>query len=54
MTYDAVLVFAKSWGAIYILVFFVAAVFWTYWPSRRRRYEDASKWPLEEEDKPCR
>ena len=53
MSHDAVLVFAKSWGAAYLLIFFVAAVVWAYWPSRRKRYEDASRWPLEEDDTPC-
>ena len=54
MTHDAVLVFAKSWGALYLLVFFVAAVVWTYWPKRKKQLDDASQIPLEKEDKPWR
>jgi cytochrome c oxidase cbb3-type subunit IV len=53
MSHDAVLVFAKSWGALYILLFFIIAVAWAYWPSRREELEEASRWPLEEEDRPC-
>ncbi len=53
-TYDAVLVFSKSWGALYILVFFLAAVVWAYWPSNKKTFDDASQRPLDEEDRPCR
>lgn len=53
MTHDAVLVFSKSWGAFYILIFFLAAVIWTYWPSRRRQYDDAARLPLDKDDTPC-
>ncbi len=54
MTHDAVLIFSKTWGALYLLVFFLAAVVWTYWPSRRKQYEDASRRPLDKDDKPWR
>jgi cytochrome c oxidase cbb3-type subunit 4 len=54
MTHDAVLVFSKSWGAVYLLVFFLAVVVWTYWPSRKRSFDEASKKPLHEDDTPCR
>ncbi len=53
-THDAVLVFSKSWGALYILVFFLAAVVWAYWPSNKKKFDDASKRPLDDEDRPCR
>ena len=55
MSHDAVLVFSKTWGAIYLLVVFLAAVVWTYWPSRRKIYDKAEQQPLlAEEDTPCR
>ncbi|MEM1298914.1 MAG: cbb3-type cytochrome c oxidase subunit 3 [Pseudomonadota bacterium] len=56
-THDAVLVFSKSWGAVYLLVVFLAATLWAYWPSRRKGLDAAAHWPLDEadrEDKPCR
>lgn len=56
-THDAVLVFSKSWGAVYLLVVFLAAVVWAYWPSKRKGFDEAAQWPLDEanrEDKPCR
>ncbi|AXI48590.1 CcoQ/FixQ family Cbb3-type cytochrome c oxidase assembly chaperone [Sulfitobacter sp. SK012] len=55
MTHDAVLVFSKTAGAIYLLTVFLGAVLWTYWPSRRRIYDEAAQSPLnDEEDHPCR
>jgi cytochrome c oxidase cbb3-type subunit 4 len=54
MTHDAVLVFSKSWGAIYLLVFFLAAVVWTYWPSRKNIFDKAAKKPLQEDEAPWR
>lgn len=54
MTYDSVLVFAKSWGALYILVFFLASVVWAFWPSKKREFQEAARRPLDEDDTPWR
>ncbi len=54
MIHDEVLVFSKTWGALYLFVVFFAAVIWIYWPSKRKGYDDAAKWPLREDDKPCK
>ncbi len=48
-TYNALAHFAQSWGLIYFFVVFVAVVVFVMWPSRRRRYEEASKIPLQED-----
>jgi cytochrome c oxidase cbb3-type subunit 4 len=50
-TYTAVAEFAQSWGLLYFFIAFVVIVIWVMRPSRRRRYEDASKIPFRE-DKP--
>lgn len=34
-THDIMLVFSKTWGAIYLLVVFLLAAARTYWPSRK-------------------
>ncbi len=52
--HDSVLLFAKTWGAIYLGVFFAAAIIWTFWPSRKKELDDAAQVPLEEGDKPWR
>lgn len=49
-THDAVLVFSKTWGAVYLLSVFLAALIWTYWPGRRRVYDAAAQSPLGTEE----
>lgn len=48
--HDAVLVFSKTWGAVYLLVVFLLAALWTYWPGRKSIYEAAAQSPLGEEE----
>jgi len=50
MTHDTILVFSKTWGAIYLLAFFLIALVWTYWPSRKKTYDAAAQSPLGDED----
>ncbi len=50
MTHDAVLVFSKTWGAVYLAGVFLLAVIWTYWPSRKSTYDDAAQSPLTSEE----
>lgn len=53
MMHDTVLVFSKTWGAVYLFVFFWIVVLWTYWPANRKKFEDAARQPMEDmEDKP--
>ncbi len=54
MSYDAVLLFSKTWGALYIGLVFLAVVVWTFLPSRREELEEAAGIPLREEERPCR
>lgn len=49
MTHDTVLVFSKTWGAIYLLAVFLLAVVWVYWPSNKATYDEAAKSPLSDE-----
>jgi len=49
-THDAVLVFSKTWGAIYLLSVFFVATLWTYWPSRKPTYDHAEQSPLQDEN----
>lgn len=44
--HDTVLVFSKTWGAVYLFVVFILAALWTYWPSRRKMYDHAAQSPL--------
>ena len=54
MSYDSVLLFSKTWGALYIGVVFLAVVIWTFLPSRKKEMDEAAEVPLREGDKPCR
>lgn len=50
MTHDTVLVFSKTWGAVYLLTVFLLAVLWVYWPSHKKTYDKAAKAPLSGEE----
>lgn len=50
MTHDTVLVFSKTWGAVYLLVVFLLAVVWVYWPAHKKTYDDAAHSPLSSEE----
>ena len=49
-THDAVLYFSKTWGAAYLLVVFVLAAVWIYWPTRKGIYDAARRSPLGSEE----
>jgi cytochrome c oxidase cbb3-type subunit 4 len=49
-THDAVLVFSKTWGALYLFVVFLIAVAWIYWPKRKSVYDEAAQSPLGKEE----
>jgi cytochrome c oxidase cbb3-type subunit IV len=48
-TYIALAEFAQSWGLLYFFIAFVVIVIWVMWPSRKRKYQDASKIPFRED-----
>lgn len=50
MTHDTVLVFSKTWGAVYLLTVFLLAVLWVYWPAHQKTYDKAAKSPLGDEE----
>ena len=46
--------FAKSFGLFYLIALSVAVIVYTFWPSNRKRFDNASKAILRDEDKPWR
>ncbi|HEV7435381.1 MAG TPA: cbb3-type cytochrome c oxidase subunit 3 [Pseudorhizobium sp.] len=53
--HDAVVAFSKSFGLFYLVALSVIALAWTYWPSNKKKFEEAAKRPMrEEEDRPWR
>ncbi len=49
-SYEAAAHFAQNWGLVYFFLVFVAVVLLVMRPSQRRRYEDAARLPLREDD----
>ena len=52
--HDSFVIFSKSFGLIYMMAFFVGAIVWAYWPSRKKRFDKAAEAILHDEDGPCR
>jgi cytochrome c oxidase cbb3-type subunit 4 len=48
-TYKALAEFAQTWGLIYFVGVFLIVVAYAFWPSRRKRFEDAARMPLRED-----
>lgn len=49
-TYEQVLSFAQSWGAIYFVVLFVVVCAYALWPSNKKKFDEAAHIPLEDEE----
>lgn len=45
---------SKSWGLLYLIVFFVAILIYTLRPSNKKTFDKAASSILEEKDTPCR
>ena len=52
--HDTLVGFAKSWGLFYLIAFSICVVIYAFWPSNRKRFDQAAVSILEEEDRPCR
>ena len=48
-TYKFLAEFAQTWGLAYFVAVFVAVLVYTFWPSRRRGFEEAARMPLRED-----
>lgn len=49
MTFQEVSELSRSWGLVFLVVMFGAAVLYAFWPSNRRRFQEASRVPLEKD-----
>ncbi len=50
MSYAAAAQFAQTWGLVFLILLFVAAVVYALWPGNRRKFERAARLPLEDAD----
>lgn len=48
-TYRVLAEFAQSWGLVYFVIVFLLVVAYVFWPSRKKRFEKASRIPLGED-----
>ncbi|PHR62473.1 MAG: CcoQ/FixQ family Cbb3-type cytochrome c oxidase assembly chaperone [Robiginitomaculum sp.] len=49
MNYEAMAHFAQTWGMIYFILIFAGAVAYIFWPSNRKKFDDAANSPFNEE-----
>lgn len=50
--HDTLVGFAKSWGLFYLIAMAIGVLVYTFWPTNRKRFRDAKKSILDEDDKP--
>ena len=50
--HDTAVWFSKSFGLFYLMALSLAVVVYAYWPSNRKRFDNAANSILREEDRP--
>jgi len=48
-TYSSLAEFAQTWGLLYFVLLFLGVVAYVFWPSHKKRFDDASRIPLRED-----
>ena len=54
VAHDTLVWFSKSFGLLYLIGLSAIVVIYAYWPSNKRRFDQAADAILHDEDKPCR
>ena len=54
LAHDTLVWFAKSAGLFYLIGLSLLVLAYTFWPSNRKRFDQAAVSILDEEDRPCR
>ena len=50
LDHNSFVAFAKSWGLFYLIGFSIAVLIYVFWPSNRKRFDEAKKSILEDDD----
>jgi cytochrome c oxidase cbb3-type subunit 4 len=50
--HDTLVGFAKSWGLFYLIAMFIGVVIYAFWPPNRKKFDDAKRNILDEDDRP--
>ena len=40
---------AQTWGLVYFVAIFIAALVYALWPSRQKQFDEAARMPLRED-----
>jgi cytochrome c oxidase cbb3-type subunit 4 len=49
MTMDAVMTFLRSFWVVWVMVFFLSVLGWTYWPKNKEKVESWADIPLRDD-----
>ena len=49
-TFDQVLEFAQSWGAVYFTLMFAVVLIYAFWPKNQPAFQRAKSIPLDDEE----
>ena len=49
MSYDDLRGFAETYGLVYLVILFLIAVAYAFWPRNRKKFEAAARIPLQED-----
>lgn len=50
--HQAVVAFSKSWGLFYLMAFGLCVLVYTFWPTNRKRFDDAKHSIFDRDDTP--
>jgi cytochrome c oxidase cbb3-type subunit 4 len=51
--YDALAGFAQTWGLLFFVVIFACVLVYALWPKNQKKFDEAARVPLEDDDKPA-
>ena len=51
LDHDTLVAFSKSWGLFYLIAFAIGVCVYTFWPSNRKRFDEAKKKILDQDDR---
>jgi len=50
--HDTLVAFSKTWGLFYLIAFAIGVCICTFWPSNRKRFDEAKTKILDQDDVP--
>ncbi|PCJ68523.1 MAG: CcoQ/FixQ family Cbb3-type cytochrome c oxidase assembly chaperone [Rhodobiaceae bacterium] len=51
MTYEQLSNFSNTWGLVFLIIMFATAIAYAFWPSNKKKFEEAAQLPFEEGDR---